>query len=164
MAKITLVELDRVRGRKLAKLYEKARTEALQEMHKLLKNPLFVSGIMLYWGEGDKTTRHQVRLSNKDPILITLYIAFLREVCGIPEEKIRIQLAVYPDTDTASNERFWTFATGIPLQRFTKSILQKERKGSRGGQGVCTVIVSSSYLKAKMLEWIALLPTELIKK
>lgn len=164
MRKIAVIELGGVRGKKLARLYEQARGEALQELVAYKKNPLFVAGLMLYFGEGDKTTKHQVRLSNTDPILIKLYLAFLETVCGVEKEKIRIQLAIYPDTDQASNERFWSFATGVPMARFTKSILQKPRKGSRGGQGVCTVIVSSSYLKLKMLEWLALLPGELMKQ
>lgn len=163
MKKIEVVELSGVRGKKLKKLYEQARGEAIRDIARYKKNPLFVAGVMLYFGEGDKTTKHQVRLSNTDPILIKLYLAFLESVCGVQKDKIRIQLAVYPDIDRASNERFWSFATGVPMARFTKSILQKPRKGGRGGQGVCTVIVSSSYLKLKMLEWLAHLPKELMK-
>ncbi len=163
MRKIALVELDAVRGRKLKKLYETARAEALAELAAWKGNPLFIAGLMLYFGEGDKTTRHQVRLTNKDPILIKLYVTFLERVCGVEKEKVRAQLSVYPDIDAASNERFWSFATGIPLSQFTKSAVLKARKGSGGGQGVCTVIVSSSYLKLKILEWLALLPKELMK-
>ena len=65
MRKIAIIELGGVRGKKLTKLYEQARGEAFRELAAYKKNLLFVAGLMLYFGEGDKTTKHQVRLSHK---------------------------------------------------------------------------------------------------
>lgn len=160
-----IVELDKVRGEHLRKIYEEARAEAREDLKSYRYNPLFIAGLMLYWGEGDKATKSSVRLSNSDPLLVKLYVDFLEKVCRIPSEKIKAQMLIYPDIDRESNLRFWSFATGIPLSRFTKSVLIEGRhKTKKLGQGVCTIVVSNSYFKAKMLEWLKLFPQELMQK
>ncbi len=162
---VRLKELNRVRGEHLERVYEEAREEARKELETLKYNPAFISGIMLYWGEGDKLTKHITRLSNSDPELIRFYVDFLRKTCRIPEAKIRVQLLIYPDIEEESNRRFWSFASGLDLNHFTKSILiQGRHETKRLRYGVCTVLVSSTYFKVKMLEWLRLLPKELMNK
>jgi len=162
---VRMKELDRVRGEHLAQAYEEAREEAREEFKVLKYNPLFIAGIMLYWGEGDKPTNGQTRLSNSDPALIGLYTEFLRKACRIPENKIKANVLIYPDIDEPSNRRFWSFASGIPLSRFTKSILiQGRHKTRRLSNGVCSVLVLSTYFKTKMLEWMRLLPKALLER
>lgn len=162
---IRIIELDKVRGQHLKLAYEEAREEARQELETLKYNPLFISGIMLYWGEGDKLTNGQTRLSNSDPELIRLYVEFLRKACRIPESKIKGSLLVYPDIDLQSNLRFWSFASSIPTTRFSKSVLiQGRHKTKRLRHGVCSVLVLSTYFKVKMLEWMKWLPKELMDR
>jgi hypothetical protein len=162
---VKLRELNRERGRNLEKAYEEARTEAEEEFEILKYNPLFIAGVMLYWGEGDKPTNGQTRLSNADPLLIKLYVEFLRKACRIPEEKIKASVLIYPDIDEQSNRRFWSFATGIPLTRFTKSVLiQGKHKTRRLSNGVCSVLVLSTYFKVKVLTWMKLLPKALLER
>lgn len=162
---VRIRELDRIRGEHLARLYGEARDEAREDLRVLKYHPLFIAGLMLYWGEGDKTTKNQVRLANSDPELIRLYVAFLEKACRIPTSKIRLQIIIYPDIDEASNKRFWSFASGVPIEQFTKSTLIKGRhKTKRLKYGVCNVVVSSTYFKVKVLEWLKHLPGELMEK
>ncbi len=160
-----LVALDKIRGQHLERVYAEAREEAKAELETLKYNPLFIAGLMLYWGEGDRKTKQQVRLNNSDPELIRLFVVFLENVCRIPSEKIRANVLIYPDIDEASNRRFWSFASGISLGRFTKSIrIQGRHKTARLRYGVCNIVVSSTYFKVKMMEWLKLLPKELMNK
>ncbi|MGB4076088.1 MAG: hypothetical protein WBK28_00070 [Minisyncoccia bacterium] len=162
---IRIVELDRVRGEHLKQAYEEARKEARQELETLRYNPLFIAGIMLYWGEGDKLTNGQTRLSNSDPELIRLYVEFLRKACRIPESKIKGSLLIYPDIDRESNLRFWSFASGIPISRFSKSVLINGKHETRRLRyGVCSILVLSTYFKVKMLEWLRFMPKELMNR
>ena len=162
---VRIIELDRVRGQHLARIYEEAREEAQRELETLKYNPLFIAGVMLYWGEGDKVTKGQTRLSNADPELIRLYVEFLRKACRIPEEKIKASLLVYPDIDQQSTLRFWSFSSGIPAARFGKIVqIEGRHKKNRLRYGVCSVLVLSTYFKVKMLVWLKLLPKELMKR
>ncbi|MEJ0053756.1 MAG: hypothetical protein WDN10_03480 [bacterium] len=158
-----IIELDRIRGVHLARIYEEAKEEARTDLEILKYNPLFIAGLMLYWGEGDKTTKSQVRLANTDPELIRLFVVFLKNVCNIPEEKVWVSILTYPDIDDEANRRYWSQASGVPLDKFLKSILiQGRHKTKRLGHGVCSIFVSSTYLKVKMIEWLRLLPQELM--
>jgi hypothetical protein len=162
---VRIKELGRVRGEHLKRVYEEAREEARQELEVLKYNPLFISGMMLYWGEGDKVSPHLVRLSNSDPELIQFYVGFLQKACRIPENKIKASLLIYPDIEEVANRRFWAFATGLPLGNFTKSVLiQGRHETKRLRYGVCNIVISSAYFKVKMLTWLTALPKELIDR
>ena len=160
---VRLIELNKVRGEHLDQTYEEARREATEELELLKYNPLFIAGLMLYWGEGDKLSKSKVRLTNTDARMIKTFVLFLREVCNIPEDKIRAQILVYPDLNEAETKAYWVKESGIAPDRFTKSTLIQGRHATRRlGYGVCMAYVSSSYFKAKVLTWIELLPKELI--
>ena len=162
---IRLQELNKLRGRNLAKAYDAAREEARIDFEVLKYNPLFISGIMLYWGEGDKLTKYATSLSNTDPYLIRLYVFFLENVCRLPKEKIKAHVLIYPDLDEEKCRLYWASRSHIALSRFTKcTVMQGRHKVRRLKNGVCMVVVSSTYFKAKMLEWLALLPNELMNR
>lgn len=156
---VRLEELNNVRGKNLEKLYLQARQEALEDFAALKYHPAFVSGVMLYWGEGDKASAHKVSLSNTDPAMIGIFMTFLKEVCGIDERKIKAWLLLYPDIDEAVCKEYWTKEAGLQNTVFNKSIVIKgKHKTKRLGHGVCTVVVPSRYFKEKMLLWISLFP------
>lgn len=160
---VRIINLDKIRGRHLARAYEEARSDAVKDLNVLKYNPLFIAGLMLYWGEGDKATKSQVRLANTDPEMIKIFVYFLKNVCNIPTEKIGISILTYPDIDDVSNRKYWSEISGIAPEKFLKSILIHGRhKTRRLGHGVCSVYVSSTYFKVKMLEWMRLLPVELM--
>ncbi len=158
-----LIELDKIRGQHLARAYEEARREAREDLKILKYNPLFIAGLMLYWGEGDKATKSQVRLANTDPELIKFFVFFLKKVCNIPTGKIGVSILTYPDIDDKANRQYWSEVSGIAQEKFIRSILiQGRHKTKRLGHGVCSIYVSSTYFKVKMLEWLKLLPEELM--
>lgn len=160
-SKIRITELGRVRGAKLRALYEEARTNAEKEFLILKEDPLFVAGVVAYWGEGDKVNKYLVRLSNTDPKIVLLFKRFLTFLCNVPEEKITCWLLLYPDLDDETCKKYWSEATSIPLSNFKKSmVIQGRHKTKRLSYGVGNVVVSSRYLKEKMLIWLRLLAEE----
>jgi hypothetical protein len=157
------MELDRIRGEHLRRAYEDAAREARVELEKLKYNPLFIAGMMLYWGEGDKASAGNVRFTNSDPAMIAFYVHFLRHACGIPEGKIKANVLIYPDHEEMVTRAFWVRTTGLPRENFKKSVLIKGRhKTRRLSWGVCNVTVSNSYFKVKMLEWLNQLHAQLM--
>lgn len=162
---VRLVELNKIRGQLLVRAYEDARKEAAEELKELRYNPLFIAGLMLYWGEGGKNPRTGAKFSNTDPELIKLYVFFLTQACRIPMEKIKLHILVYPDLEEKTCRAYWSRTSGVPWENFTKSVLIKGRhKTRRLTWGVCNVTVSSVYFKQKILEWLNLLPKELMNK
>jgi len=160
--RIRIQALNKIRGGHLDRLYEEARREAAQEFEEYKFYPLFLVGLALYWGEGDKTSKHMVRIGNVDPFMIDTFVKFLREVCGVSREKIRAYILLYPDLDPAACLRFWVSRSHLSKSNFTKSItIQGRHKTRRVPYGVCTVGTTSSYLKTKLNVWLQLLPKSL---
>lgn len=162
---IRMRELDRIRGVHLKRIYEEARAEAAAEFEQLKYNPLFIAGVMLYWGEGDRKTHYQVRITNTDPKMIQLFVVFLRKVCNIPEEKIHGSVLTYPDLNDEECRSYWSAAARVPLKQFHRCTkIVGRHKTNRLAYGVCSILVSSTYFKAKVVEWLSLLPKELMGK
>ena len=160
-----LRELNQIRGTNLKDAYHEAREEARKEFMELKYNPLFIAGLMLYWGEGDKVTRHNTRLTNTDSEMIRLFVFFLTHACQIPEERIKASVLVYPDLNAAECLAYWSRVSKISRSNFTKCIAIRGRhKTKRLPSGVCIVVVSSAYFKTKILEWMSLLPKELMDR
>ena len=131
----------------------------------LLKNhPLFVAGIVIYWGEGDKLSKHSFRVTNSDPLLLKIFLQFLRRICSNDEDRIRAWVLIYPDLEADVCENYWSKQIGLNRKNFTKSItIQGRHKTRRVTYGICTISYSSRFLKEKMLVWMSLLAQELLK-
>lgn len=162
---IHIRRLNKIRGKHLVRLYRCARTEAYTEFDKLKYHPLFIAGIMIYWGEGDKVSGHGVRIANTDPGMIRLFVNFMIHVCQIPRNRIKAWILLYPDLDEGVCKKFWVKNSGLGDRSFTKCIIIKGRhKTNRVRYGVCNVGISSKYFKNKMLVWLKLLPSQLLNK
>lgn len=148
--------------KKFARLHEEYRQEAIYEFPNLKSNPLFIAGLMLYWGEGDKNVNNStIRLSNSEPGMIRTFYIFLVNALGIPREKISFSLLLYPDLIDSVQRNFWSTATSIPLTQFRKSTFIKGRHPTRRlSYGVGMIRVGSRRHKEKILKWIELYKNE----
>lgn len=138
--------------------HQEYRTAAVREFDRLKDDPLFLAGMMLYWGEGEKQQKSsQVRLSNSEPEMIKIFNLFLTKRLKIPAEKVSAWLLLYPDLVDSVQKNFWAKATGLSLGQFKKSIYIKGRHPTkRLSYGVCTIYISSRALKERILKWLEL--------
>lgn len=148
-----------------AKIHQSYRDTAEKEFESLKDNPLFIAGLMLYWGEGDKGLKgSQIKLANTDPIMIRIFYSFLKDIIAIPPEKICIWLLLYPDLLDNVQKNFWSKATGVPLSQFKNSIyIQGRHPTKRLSYGVCNIYVSSREFKEKIMTWLDLSQKMLIR-
>jgi len=138
--------------------YEEYRVAAVREFRRYKNDPLFLAGIMLYWGEGEKQPKSsQVRLANNEPEMLKIFYLFLTKTLKIHADKIFAWLLLYPDLVDSVQKNFWSKATGIPQENFKKSIYIKGRHPlKRLSYGVGIVVVSNRALKERMLKWLEL--------
>ena len=95
--------------------------EAIREYPKFKTSPLFTSGLMLYWSEGDNGIKGgSTRLTNTDPRMIKIFINFAVKFCQVDLKKIRLALILYPDLNDTICKNYWIKKTGIPLNQFHK--------------------------------------------
>jgi len=149
--------LNRIRGDLLKIHYDQAEKEALVELKENIRNPLFISAVVAYWGEGDKLTRHHVRIANTDPEMLKMFVFFLKNHGNISMNKVSLALFIYEDLDDTLCRQYWSEKVGI--SKFHKSqVLPSKHKTRRLPYGTCSVVLTNSYLKKKMTVWIDQLP------
>lgn len=153
-----LIHLNELKRVKWQKVYLQAENEATREFEKFKQNPLFVAGICLYWGEGDRNfVNGKVRLSNVNERLLSIFRVFLEEICKVNKEKINAYILLYPDLDKETCLNYWSKSIGIEKENFFKiSVIEGRHKKNRLAHGVCSINVSNKYLKKKILIWIDL--------
>ena len=146
------------------KRHEKYRIEARDEYRSLKVIPLFITGLALYWGEGDKRNRSRVGLINSDPEMIVVIINFYRKVLKIPNEKIRAALFLYPDIELERALTYWSDILELPRENFIKTqILQGRSRRTRRkvSYGMCNLYLTSTELVIKIREWTRLLTMDM---
>lgn len=150
--------MSQANKRKWEVWHEECRQKAIKEFPALKEDLLFIAGLMLYWGEGDKIMRNSfVRIANSDPEVLRIFYSFLTNSLLLPPEKIHIKLIIYPDLDMQNTERFWSKVLNIPLTQFKKTIvIQGRHPEKRLSYGIGYVEVISRELKEKIFTWIRL--------
>lgn len=135
---------------------EEAREEARQNFQSLRNNPLFIAGLMLYWGEGDsKIENSQVRIANTDPRMLRLFLNFLLDIGNADFPRIRSVMHLYPDLNEDLCRQYWSDSMGIPQKQFIKTqYIVGKHPTKRLGYGVCQIIYGSRKLKEKIYIWI----------
>lgn len=103
------------------KRMNKTINEAKQKVPELIKNPLFLIGLILYWSEGSQKT-NTFSFINSDPVVIKLMIKWIEKICKIPKDKIRLRLYIHRIYAHENCEKFWSKQTEIPVKKFSKTI------------------------------------------
>lgn len=118
---------------------------------------LKLASVMLYWGEGTKKG-YNVALANSDPVMVAIFVRFLREVCGIDESRLHVTLHHYPDQDEPVLKKFWSKILSVPLKQFYRSYVHFNAKGSykkKSQYGTVSVQYSDTRLLKLLTQWIS---------
>jgi hypothetical protein len=157
LSKERLEKLNNGRKLMLEKKYNQIEEEATREFELYKNDPLFIGGLMLYAGEGDKRTRNLTRLSNSEFYLHSVFIRFSEKFLKVKRDKIKIWLLLYPDHDIEKSIDIWSKKLNLNKSNFNKSQIILGRLKSRKLQyGVGNSIISSTSLKKKILKWLEL--------
>ncbi len=97
----------------------------------LVEEKLKLTGLILYWSEGYKTTKSAgIDFANSDPDMIYAFVKFLREIYRVNEKRFRILLYCYENQNIQSLIKFWSKLTGISKKQFSKPYIRKDFKES----------------------------------
>ena len=156
--------LNKARGNQYKKLYAEAERSAVTEFKHYKQNPLFIAGLMLYVGEGDNSEGRLIRIANSKMEVHSIFIAFAKEFLGVPREKLRFWVLLYPDLNPEKCSRAWSKTTHIPLSQFHKyQVIQGKSMKRTLHYGVGNTIIGGTVLKKKLMKWIELALKELQK-
>lgn len=146
------------------KFIETAKNKRLKRLKEVLDNQkkeflpltdkeLFLAGVFLYWGEGEKR-RGPISISNTDPKLVKFALYWMIHSLKIPKEKIRANLHLYRDMSIVESIKFWSGILDIPKSQFRKPYIKKTtREGmtyKSFGHGTCKLYAGSVSLSEKI--------------
>jgi hypothetical protein len=116
-----------------------------------------IAGAALYWGEGNKS--HGLAFSNSDPKLVKFMMRWFREICRVPNKKIKACLYLHTGQNEEKMKKYWERIIDIPLGQFNKTIFKQEGSASRKYnrnqyKGTIKVQIFDEDLKHRILAWI----------
>lgn len=119
---------------------------------------LKIAGIILYWSEGSKWQGERiVDFANGDPIIVKIFLNFLRKICRVKEDKLRGFIYCYDNQNVSKITEFWTSLAEIPKKQFTKPYIRKDYKPEKQGRmprGLIHIRYNDKKLLIKLREWI----------
>lgn len=123
------------------------------------QNKLRLIGSMLYWAEGAKRSKI-VDFTNSDIKMCRLFMRFLREICGIDENKLRVYLYCHENQNPGELTLFWSRLLKIPKVQFTKPYICKrkqdraKKREERMKYGLVHIRYGDLKLLNQIKEWI----------
>lgn len=127
-----------------------------KEFTLLVKKPLFLSGLLLYWAEGDKNRSERVKFTNSDETMIILMMRWFREICNTPEEKFRISVHVHNLHRNLNAKDYWAKITNVSKKQFYKIYVKQSTLQQRRNilyNGTCGITVHNKNLFRKIVGW-----------
>ena len=112
---------------------------------------------MLYWAEGSTAGDMTVDFANSDKDMIALFLKFLRKVCGIDEDRLRVYSYFYANQNISKNINFWSKVTKIDKKQFTKPYIREDydkNKTQKMPYGLIHIRYSDKKLLNLIKNWI----------
>ena len=100
--------------------------EGINQVGKLSKRELFLTGVALYWAEGFKSDS-LAGFCNSDPDMIKFFLTWLKTCFGYKNGDLRLRVGLNESFRDKTNEigDFWVEFTGIDKEHFQKPFYQK---------------------------------------
>lgn len=116
------------------------------------------AGVMLYWCEGAKYGKNTgIDFANSDPQMLTVFMSFLRNICGVDEKRLRVYLYCYANQEPEKCIEYWSKVLTIPVSQFTKPYVRQDfniEKTGKMPQGMVHIRYSDKKLYSILMQWL----------
>lgn len=109
---------------------------------------------MLYWAEGNKSSRHGIIFANTDPKMVLLFLTLFRRCYVIDENRLHVRLHLHHYHNAREAINFWSTLLKVPAKQFGKIYWKKRSETKRfrpNFQGICFVQYTDGALKHRIL-------------
>jgi hypothetical protein len=122
------------------------------------KDPLFILGVALYWGEGTKTAKGpKLALTNSDPSMLRVWLRWCqRFIPGVP---LDYYLRIHDNADVLVARHFWKNQLGVDVQVVSVAVSSaSKRKRATLPHGTFRIRVARGSVEwyTKMMVWLEL--------
>lgn len=146
------IETMKLKRLKRSSLYYK---DQVKKWIPLSDREVFVAGLFLYLGEGNKASRNSIGITNTDPSVIKFALYWIINSLKVPREKICISLHLYSDMDVEKESNYWLKELQMDRSFLRKPYIKKSFKtglDQKGyGHGTCGIFVHNTVIKENIL-------------
>lgn len=114
---------------------------------------LELAAAILYLGEGSKKNI-ETSLGSSDPLILRFFIAILRNIYKINDDKMRCELYLRADQDPDQIKRFWSDVLQLPIENFRQVNIDKRTIGTvtySDYKGVCNIRCGNVAIQRKLV-------------
>ena len=150
--------MQRKRQDRLDSVYNSLRGKLLP----LSKKELYLAGLILYWGEGGKTSYSTIAVANTNPQIIKFAKKWLVECFDVDPHRFYIHLHLYKDMDIDKEISHWSNELSLDKSQFRKPYVKSSRKSDltykgQFGHGTCNLYLGDVKIKEEILMGMKLL-------
>ncbi len=121
-SKRNLLTFNTARSKRIKEENKKEHDLGRARIGNLSHRELMLIGAALYWGEGTKSDNNgkwpTLAFANSDPLMVKVYLRFVRKIFNVQNIKIHGGIHLYPTTDIARAREYWAAITKLPPDRF----------------------------------------------
>jgi hypothetical protein len=96
---------------------------AQKEFYKYQHDPLFHTGISLYWAEGAKRS-NMFQFTNSDVDMANIMLLWLEIFVGCKRENLGYRLYIHKPYAHMEYEKVWARKLGVPLSQFKRTVIK----------------------------------------
>ena len=124
---------------------------------------LLLVGLALFWSEGSKAIKGSVQLANLDHRMLQLFVKFLRKICKISEDRLRLYVRVYKKFNREKAKSYWSRKLKMSPKRIsvyphTDGRSKADKQWSKYGIGTL------QFHNIKLWEWLNTSIEDYLKK
>lgn len=123
---------------------------------------LLISGLMLYWAEGNKG-KDAIRIANLDHRMLKVFLNFLREVCKVEDQRLYLYVRVYKKFSLEKARAYWSKFLNIPLEKVLV-YLHTDIRSNNSKQWSQHGIATLEFHNTKFKKWLDGATEKLIKE
>lgn len=119
------------------KISNEIKVESCAQIKSINYKELLLIGTALYWAEGSKEKEHSVSqgviFSNSDPLMIKLFIKWLKEILNVKEEEIVPEIYIHENSinNIVAVKKYWSGITNIPISEFNRVYFKKNKLSTK---------------------------------
>lgn len=131
-----------------------------RQVPKISDRNLYFIGLALFWAEGGKREKWNVKFVNSDQFVVKGIMQFFRKICRVADEKFTLRIHLYPNITEKDARQFWSQVTKLPLTQFRKSQYQisksskHRRPSNRLPYGTLHITIGDASLNKKLKGWL----------
>jgi transcriptional regulator with XRE-family HTH domain len=136
---------------------ERCRIEAEAAYRELTDEQLDAFALGLYAGEGAKTPG-AVSMANTNPVLLRLFVDWLRRRFRVDEARLRARLYLHEGLDLDAATSFWSAAVSIPIDQFQRpyrAAADPTRRHAKHTNGCLTIVYHCSTTHRRVMAGVA---------